>query len=68
MPSKLWGEITNQIPTYNSAAIEVILSHAFNECNYLSMLQCKLNHVSEIGPMWLILLEPQWIQIDYTQY
>ena len=36
------GEITYPFPNFNSAAIEV--------CNYLSMLEFKLIHVSEWDP------------------
>ena len=38
MPSEVWGEITYPFPNFNSAAIGV--------CNYLSMLEFKLIHVT----------------------
>ena len=48
----MWQEITNQFPLYRWSLEMVKLFHPTNcwACNYSSMWELKLNHVSKRGP------------------
>ena len=50
----VWVEITYQFPNSNGRAVietdKYVHRTLYNECNYLSMLGLKSNHISKIGP------------------
>ena len=55
MSSKIWGEITYPFPNCNGCTLEIwewisnLISH-YDWCNFLSMLELKLNHIGKKSP------------------
>ena len=58
MTSKVWDEITDPLPYFNSCAVEVREWIINNGCDYLSILGLKLIRMSKTVPGGVLYIDP----------